>query len=637
MKILKSTLILLSVLCLSPFARATIYYIDGVTGNDSNTGVSANLAWQSLSKVNSTSFAPGDQILFKSGQEFFGKLVVSSSGSTASPIIFGKYGGDVRPVINGKNYIACIYALAKEYLEFNDLVLKNDANEDDTTPESIGGEQNAEYRRYGIYVHTGYSNSVKRNIKLNNLKVYKIYPASATNGEYKGYGIYFTSDGQQNTNYFNGLTIQNCEVTDIANVGISINKWIPNPPATQPTSQYHFNISIKNNNLHHIGGSGMVFFNVNGFIIEHNMVTYTGDYGVPDSPMYDTRKSGTGSGYWGVRNKNGILHYNEFSHVRGPGDSCGAHIDIESENIILQYNLSMDNAGGFAEYMGGVTNCIYRYNMSINDGFRVKWVSPATKISNPEMYSPNGDKNFQNGKIIWFSNYMGPNGEPRIGASKNQVYNNTIYIKPGIKSSIKFETLTNNNAINNNIFYVDGILIYLNSAGTNSANMFNGNLWIGNHSSSIPFGTSDIRNQDPLFVNIGGTEPDDYKTTSGSPAINAGLLLSNNGGQDYFGNTVSNTPDIGFFELGSTTGFRELNKNKLIVISPNPATDRLNIKVDPSLIGKTYTLYNQVGQAVLTGKIYVEKSTIELDNLEKGIYLFSINHNSNYKLKIIIQ
>jgi len=38
----------------------TNYYIDSISGNDANTGLSDATAWQSLSNVNKTAFKPGD-------------------------------------------------------------------------------------------------------------------------------------------------------------------------------------------------------------------------------------------------------------------------------------------------------------------------------------------------------------------------------------------------------------------------------------------------------------------------------------------------------------------------------------------------------------------------------------------------
>ena len=65
------------------FARAasgTTYYVDP-DGNDDNSGTSPTSAWKTLAKVDSTTFRPGDQILFKSGGSWIGTLQPKGSGS----------------------------------------------------------------------------------------------------------------------------------------------------------------------------------------------------------------------------------------------------------------------------------------------------------------------------------------------------------------------------------------------------------------------------------------------------------------------------------------------------------------------------------------------------------------------------
>ena len=64
-----------------------IYYVDSTNGSDDNNGFSEGAAWQSIGKVNQSTFLPGDRILFKSGQEFFGKLIPPSSGDSSNLII----------------------------------------------------------------------------------------------------------------------------------------------------------------------------------------------------------------------------------------------------------------------------------------------------------------------------------------------------------------------------------------------------------------------------------------------------------------------------------------------------------------------------------------------------------------------
>ncbi len=83
-------------------ANATNYYFSA-TGNDSNNGTSISTPWQTLSKFNSvfSSRSPGDSLLFKRGDTFYGTLTISRSGTAGSPIIIGAYGTGANPVITG--------------------------------------------------------------------------------------------------------------------------------------------------------------------------------------------------------------------------------------------------------------------------------------------------------------------------------------------------------------------------------------------------------------------------------------------------------------------------------------------------------------------------------------------------------
>jgi uncharacterized repeat protein (TIGR02059 family) len=95
--------VLMVLVCLtSTFAYATDYYVSS-SGNDSANGLSSSAPWQSISKVNSvfSSLNPGDRILFKRGDRFYGSLQVSGSGSSGSPITIGAYGTGANPVITG--------------------------------------------------------------------------------------------------------------------------------------------------------------------------------------------------------------------------------------------------------------------------------------------------------------------------------------------------------------------------------------------------------------------------------------------------------------------------------------------------------------------------------------------------------
>jgi hypothetical protein len=76
------------------------YFISN-SGNDNNDGLTPETAWQTIAKVNATSFSPGDIICFKRGDSWNGTIDTLQNGSLGSPITFTAYGTGASPVITG--------------------------------------------------------------------------------------------------------------------------------------------------------------------------------------------------------------------------------------------------------------------------------------------------------------------------------------------------------------------------------------------------------------------------------------------------------------------------------------------------------------------------------------------------------
>ena len=86
--------------------KATNYYFSASSGDDSRTSIqaqSSSTPWKTLTKLNAvfSSLQPGDSVLFKRGETFYGFINASISGTTASPIVFAAYGSGNRPIITG--------------------------------------------------------------------------------------------------------------------------------------------------------------------------------------------------------------------------------------------------------------------------------------------------------------------------------------------------------------------------------------------------------------------------------------------------------------------------------------------------------------------------------------------------------
>lgn len=85
---------------------ATNYYFSSVSGDDSRSYAEAQnpeTPWKSISKLNEifSDLQPGDQVLFKRGEEFPGAIYVNQSGQQNAPIVISAYGEGAKPIISG--------------------------------------------------------------------------------------------------------------------------------------------------------------------------------------------------------------------------------------------------------------------------------------------------------------------------------------------------------------------------------------------------------------------------------------------------------------------------------------------------------------------------------------------------------
>jgi hypothetical protein len=85
----------------------------------------------------------------------------------------------------------------------------------------------------------------------------------------------------------------------------------------------------------------------------------------------------------------------------------------------------------------------------------------------------------------------------------------------------------------------------------------------------------------------------------------------------------------------NANGINETATNNLFTVYPNPAKSQINVKVDATLIGASYAIYDNIGKVTLTGKINAENTVIELGSLSGGIYLFSIGDNLKQMFTVV--
>jgi poly(3-hydroxybutyrate) depolymerase len=89
-----------------------------------------------------------------------------------------------------------------------------------------------------------------------------------------------------------------------------------------------------------------------------------------------------------------------------------------------------------------------------------------------------------------------------------------------------------------------------------------------------------------------------------------------------------------FSDCDAVLGIEDYDLSK-IEIYPNPASNVLNIKVDAVLIGKIFSIYDNLGRNILVGKLNSEISNINIAELTKGVYFLIIEGELNHVVKVV--
>jgi parallel beta-helix repeat protein len=102
--VLSKLMLCVALVIVCNFSHAATYYFSTESGDDSRSSSQAqnsSTPWKSIKKLNQifSSLRPGDAVLFKRGETFYGSINIKSSGSSGSPIVIGAYGSGPKPII----------------------------------------------------------------------------------------------------------------------------------------------------------------------------------------------------------------------------------------------------------------------------------------------------------------------------------------------------------------------------------------------------------------------------------------------------------------------------------------------------------------------------------------------------------
>lgn len=98
------------------------YFVDCLSGNDTNNGSSEATAWRTISRANNASLQAGDGILLKKGCVFSGQsLIAGWTGTAASNVLVGSYGTGEMPILESNVHGTSIVRITGDYITIDGL------------------------------------------------------------------------------------------------------------------------------------------------------------------------------------------------------------------------------------------------------------------------------------------------------------------------------------------------------------------------------------------------------------------------------------------------------------------------------------------------------------------------------------
>ncbi len=495
---------------------ARTFYIDARSGDDANDGLSDQTAWKSLARIGQVRLRAGDRVLLKRGATFEGSLLIENAeGTEDSPVVVDAYGDGHEPIIDASRTPPGVRIRLSRFVEIHNLEIVSD-----------GGKVNSSSPlRSGVRIEAGTPGACG-DIRLADLYIHDVFNKTAGDGK----GIHVVGADQWYA--LKGVTIERCRIEQTASLGMNFDKVD--------------GLTVAGCRLKNTGGPGCVYHHTRNIVVRDNEVDGSGS-------KTDPRMRGRGSGMWMLGCKDAVVEHNRFLRAWGINDSCGFHIDIGNRNVVVQYNLSAENAGGFVEILGRNENCAYRYNISVNDGWRVAGQREAIR----------------DGHVLWAAGFTVHKG--RIGPKNSYIYNNTIYVKEGIHASFAFGKTVDGLLICNNIFHILGQSVDESprdwrkdppDAAIRNV-VFRNNLYLRENTlpASLPIQDSHPLTGDPQFAKLGSSESEAYiphnvslvadqgipieKLPGDEIGLSAGLEVT----RDVFGNPIVGAPDLGAVEV----------------------------------------------------------------------------------------
>lgn len=484
----------------------TTYYVDAAKGDDANPGTSPEKPWKSLARPNSTSFAPGDKLLFAAGQTCGGtlRLAKDSSGTKDEPIVISSY-GDGRATLdagtaNGVELHDCAFVVVRGL-------------------QLIGCGRKQGSDGSGIVLRR------TRNAAVDDLDVSGFRLSGVDAG------------GDESTR------ITRVNAHDNGFAGINVCGKYGDVPFTRNLYIAH---CVASNNpgdpkkLDNHSGNGIVVGGLQGGLIEYCEAFNNG---------WDMPRQGNGPvGIWGWGCDRLVIQFcisHDNKTQKGAYDGGGFDFDGGVTNSVLQYNLSYNNHGAgylLCQYPGAALwkDNVCRYNISLNDALTnhdsgIHFWAGGDKISDAQVYHNvvvNGKHAVKSthdiAGLVFRNNIFISDGESVSGPLHKARFENNLYWPRKVKTVCGGKTLEG----------------WAQAAGQETV------------AGKLAALCGDPKIVLPQKLTELPTNPRDlakmrfFRLEAGSPCPGAGTVIPDHGGRDFFGNAVpaGRKPALGVHE-----------------------------------------------------------------------------------------
>ncbi|BCL79999.1 right-handed parallel beta-helix repeat-containing protein [Ktedonobacteria bacterium brp13] len=535
----------------------TIYYVDAINGNDSSNGTASPTAWRTISRLNRTTFQPGDTILLCRGCIWREQFTLKDSGTYGNVITIGAYGSGSAPQISGTDLLTDW----TEYTDSDSIYMASYTNsittclliEDGTIATKVAslanltaaGQFYADDTGHSVYywafdsgspaTHTmeiggRYSCLVLDNLSYITVDALHLHGA----GGQWGAGLHCVPRSALS----NHIVINNCEVDYAYYTGV----WFSHYGTSSGDS-----ITVSNNRIHHNWVIGLFF---DGY-----QLTYPGQYTsagrfthvtISYNHIYSNGNTVNGQHGCYMRYVQApMITRNEMNNNTGSLSwSSGVYL-VSCPDSIVTYNHHHDNHWDNFHWDSNSNGILCAFNIShgaMHNGFMIE-----------EHYRHDGTSllthnlSFNDVSAL----YLGPGGTIYVVAGVTIVNNIFAYAKtrafgidcnaPGAKPASYFD-----NTVDNNLYYAPSgqALMQVVAAGGPGTGTVNYTLatWLA----YTGWDTHSL-NTDPRFTRYAADGSGNYHLQSGSPCIGAGTVTSADPSADYDGHPV---PQAGRYDLG---------------------------------------------------------------------------------------